>query len=442
MGRREPPLRVTRHSFRSAPVMTGRALFVILLGALTAVAPALGQRASVPTRSAQNLFAPEQAGEAEDTVQQEAASIRVGHGPRGFEFATADGKYLLQLQFRIQFRYAYPFDSDPITFNDFSEIDQNIFKVNRSRIKVGGNAYQPWLKYNMEYEVGGNALLDFRIMVEKLPALNLKIGQWKVEYNRERLISAGSQQLMERSIINRAFTVDRQQGVSLYGHLKGRGVADFNYWVGVFTGTGRGATENDDTHMMWVFRGQWNFLGRDVPLSGSDEEFHEKPAGVLALAAATNRSPYTRFSTLGGGQLLGFEDGEGGQYRVNQWVEETALKYRGFAWQQEFHWKEVEDRLNATTRKLVGLYFQGGYFFHHLWPAIPEPLEVAARFAYYNPDIDLSGDLLREYVFAINWFFNSHLNKLTTDLTFFSFDFPELGEQEKWRFRIQWDFST
>ena len=427
---------------RLALLRIAGALFAVLLCATIPVAPAVAQRAKEQTQAADVGPGANEATEAADSTQEERPAIRIGHGSRGFEIATADGKYLLQLQFRLQFRYAYPFDSDPITFNDFSQIDQSVFKVNRSRIKVGGNAYQPWLKYNMEYEVGGNALLDFRVMLEKWPALNLKIGQWKVEYNRERFISAGSQQMMERSIINRAFTVDRQQGVSLYGRLKGPGLADFNYWAGVFTGTGRGATENDDTHMMWVLRGQWNFLGREVPLSGSDEEYHEKPAGVMAFAVATNRSPYTRFSTAGGGQLVGFEDGEPGQYRVNQWVEETAFKYRGFAWQQEFHWKGVKDRLNATTRKLVGAYFQGGYFFHHLWPAVPEPLELAARFAYYNPAVDLRGDLLREYVFAANWFLNGHLNKLTTDLTFFSFDFPAQGEQEKWRFRIQWDFST
>jgi len=415
---------------------------VVLLSATIQVAPALAQGEKARSPATEDAAATEEAAEAADTIPQETPSIRVSHGPRGFEFATSDGNYLLQLQFRIQFRYAHPFDSDPISFDDFSRTDQNLFKVSRSRIKVGGNAYQPWLKYNMEYEVGGNALLDFRVMLEKWPALRLKIGQWKVEYNRERFISAGSQQMMERSILNRAFTVDRQQGVSMYGRLKGPGIADFNYWAAVFTGMGRGATENDDTHMMWVFRGQWNFLGREVLLSGSDEEYHDRPAGVLAFAAATNRSRYTRFSTLGGGQLVGFEDGEPGQYRVNQWVQETAFKYRGLAWQQEFHWKEVKDKINASTRTLVGTYFQGGYFFHYLWPAIPRPLEVAARFAYYNPDVDRSGDLLREYVFAANWFFNGHLNKLTTDLTFFSFDFPELAEREKWRFRIQWDLST
>jgi hypothetical protein len=423
------PLRATRLAVWSASVRLVQALLAVLLSTTIQVVPALAQ-------------GPDEAAEAADTAQENQPPIRVGHGDKGFEIGTSDGNYLMQVQLRLQFRYAYPRDTDPITFDDLSEADQHIFKVNRSRIKIGGNALTPWLKYYMEYELGGNALLDMRFMLEKSPAWRLKIGQWKAQYSRERIISSGRQQMMERSILNRAFTIDRQQGVSLYGHLNGQGAANFNYWVSVFTGMGRGARENDDEHLMYMARVQWNFFGRSLPFSGSDWEYNEQPAGILAFAAVTNRSPFTRFSTSGGGQLVGFDDGEPGQYRVNQWLQETAFKYRGFAWQQEFHWKEVKDNINLTTRTLIGTYFQAGYFFHYLWPAFPKPLELAAQVAFYNPDVDLSGDLLREYSLSANWFFNGHLNKLTADVTFFKFDFPELTDQDQWRVRLQWDVST
>jgi phosphate-selective porin OprO/OprP len=426
------PLRATRLAVWWAPVRLARALFVIPLAATIQVVPALAQR--------------HDGAAAADTVQQQGPTIRVGHGDGGWEIETSDGSYLMQVQLRLQLRYAYPRDTDPITFDDFSDGDQYLFKVNRSRLKIAGNAFKPWLKYYMEYELGGNALMDFRLMVEKWPALQLKVGQWKVEYNRERIIAWDNQQMLERSILNRPFTIDRQQGVSLYGHLKGPGVADFNYWASVFTGTGRGARENDDDQLMYVARVQWNVFGRSVPFSGSDLEYQERPAAVLAFAAATNRSPYTRFATAGPGQLVAFEEEDEnpipGHYRVNQWMQETAFQYRGFAWQQEFHRKEVNDKINLTTTTLVGAYFQAGYFFHYLWPAFPKPLELAARIAYYDPDIDRSDDLLREYSFAGTWFLNGHLNRLTADLTFFRFDFPELADQDQWRFRIQWDIST
>ena len=139
---------------------------------------------------------------------------------------------------RFQFRFATPSDQDPVSFDDYSNEKQREFKINRARLKVGGHAFQPWLKYYWEYELSQSNLLDFRIMVEKWKWLSLKVGQWKVEFSRERFISSGEQQMMDRSFINRPFKVDRQQGIELYGHLKAAGLADFNYWVAALTGTG------------------------------------------------------------------------------------------------------------------------------------------------------------------------------------------------------------
>ncbi len=231
---------------------------------------------------------------------EEVGAPRVGHGEKGWELETADGKFLIQFQPRVQMRFSAPFDQDPFTF---LQADETTFKVNRARIKIGGHGFQPWLKYYFEYELAGNALLDFKLSVEKYPGLSLRVGQWKVNYNRERVISSGRQELADRSHINPMFTVDRQQGIELFGRLSGGGAADFSYWAGVFTGTGRGSRSNDDDHSMWVGRLQWNFLGRPVDFTGSDLERREKVAAIVAVGGVTNRSPYTRFSQEGGGEL-------------------------------------------------------------------------------------------------------------------------------------------
>ena len=196
---------------------------------------------------------------------------------------TRDKRFSLEIQSRLQFRFATPEDQNPVTFRRF----QRRKKARRSKLtgrglKIGGNAFQPWLKYYWEYELSQSNLLDFRIMIEKWDWLSFKVGQWKVEYSRERRISSGEQQMVDRSIINRPFTVDRQQGVEVYGRLKGKGVADFNYWVAALTGTGRGNVSNDDNHLMYFGRLQWNFLGRYLDFEGSDLEKHEMPTGIVA----------------------------------------------------------------------------------------------------------------------------------------------------------------
>ncbi|SHM87114.1 Phosphate-selective porin O and P [Chitinophaga jiangningensis] len=368
--------------------------------------------------------------------------VSVQYGEKGFEFRTRDDKFLLQIQSRFQFRFATPEDQDPVTYDDFMGDNKTSFKINRARLKVGGHAFKPWIKYYWEYELSQSNLLNFTLSVEKWEWLKFQVGQFKVEYSRERRISSGEQQMVDRSVINRPFTVDRQQGAEIYGRLKGRGVADFNYWLGVFTGTGRGSTQNDDNHLMYFTRLQWNFTGDYLDFEGSDIEIHERPAGVLAVNSVTNRSPYTRFSQAGGGSLEGYENGLPGQYRVNQANVETAFMYKGFSWQMEYHWKEIVDKLNNDeTNTLHGYYVQAGYFFHQAIDWWPAPLEVAARNAGYFPNREEDQTKKRETSLAFNWFFHKHKNKLTMETSYFNYDKTGDIPASEWRFRLQWDIS-
>ncbi len=373
-------------------------------------------------------------------------SIDISYGNRGIEFQSPDDRFLLQIQSRLQFRYAVPSDQDPITFDDFQLQRRHTFKINRARLKIGGHAFQPWLKYYWEYELSQGNLLDFRIMVERWPFFNIKIGQWKTEYNRERVISSGQQQMLERSLINRPFTLDRQQGISLYGRLQAAGSADFHYWFSVLTGTGRGATINDDAHLLYTARVQWNFTGQLLEMTGSDVTYREQGAGSLALAAATNRSAYTRFSQAGGGQLEGFASAQPGQYRTHQWVAESAWMKKGFSFQQEFHWKQIHDFVSEETTTLMGNYVQAGYFFHSLWEWVPQPLELAARHTWFQQDLfdanaSMNNALEQGFSFAANWFFQQHRNKLTADVAYLHFSEAIQEPASGWRFRFQWDIS-
>jgi len=203
------------------------------------------------------------------------------------------------------------------------------------------------------------------------------------------VISYGIQQTAERSILMRAFTVDRQQGISAYGILAGNGALNFNYWQSVFMGTGRGSTWDDDGKMMYMSRIQWNPTGKSMRFTGSDLEYHEKFIMLIALAGVTNQSPYTRFSQGVGGQLSGFEEGETGQYWVNQLMAETAGKYRGFSWQQELHYKQIIDHINNIETEMAGNLIQAGYFLGQLWESFPEELEIFARHAFYFPGMNI-----------------------------------------------------
>ncbi|WP_425639562.1 porin [Algoriphagus yeomjeoni] len=382
-------------------------------------------------------------GQESDTTKSisEKKESFLNHTSKGFILKSEDGKYEMQIATRLQLRVALPDDQDPITFADFRNQDQRVFKINRARLKVGGHAYQPWIKYYFEYELSQSLLLDYRVMIEKWPWLNFKAGQWKVEFTRERFISSGDQQLVDRSLLNRKFTVDRQQGVEVYGNLNGGGIANFNYWAAILTGMGRGARQNDDSKMMYFGRFQWNFLGREVPFSGSDLKISQKPAAIIAIAAVSNTSPYTRFSTSGGGNLSGYEGTNDGQYTVKQYQIESAFNYKGFSWSSEFHRKSIYDNFDEIETNLGGYYLTAGYLAHQALDFWPEPLEIAFRYAVVNPDLDISSNKQREAAVAFNWFFAGHKNKLTTELTRFTFEDKELPQDNELRFRLQLDIS-
>jgi hypothetical protein len=226
----------------------------------------------------------------------------------------------------------------------------------------------------------------------------------------------------------------------LAGHLWPGRRADSWYLFGVFNGNGLNAS-NDDASMMWMGRYQWNFLGRDLPYAQTDVEFREKPTASFALAAVKNLSPYTRFSSSGGGQLNGFRPGQLGQYSLQQVVEETAFRYRGYSIQHEFHWKEVTDNVNTSTTELLGTYTQVGFFPWSLSGRIPKPLQFAFRYAWVDPDRSRSENQSQEITIAANWFFGGHDNKLTFDVSRLTMEQPEGPRLVRNRFRAQWDIS-
>jgi len=392
--------------------------------------------------------------------------VKASYGSKGFRLESRDGNFQTNLQWRAQFRYSNPRDGDPRQIDDFNDNDQSSFEPRRLRMKIGGHGFKPWLKYYFEVDLqpardpeadaqsSAARVITWRADIAKYKGASLRVGQWKIEQNRERVDSSGRQQFVERSIVNRIFTIDRQIGMQLNGRLFKESWADMRYWAGVYNGEGRSVTNEGNDHM-YSGRLQWNFLKRDLKFRQSDVSYHEKPSGTLAFAATTNTGRCTRWSSSGCGNLDGFEkvgDAEQDQYDTQQWVQEFAFKYRGLSVQQEYHQKKIDDNYSAEKFDLKGLYFQTGYFFHNIWNAFPEKMELAGRYAYVQePNAGLDGDAdanpdvdnkRKEYTAAINYFFVGHRNKLTLDYSYLTLDNGLVSKDENEdRIRVQWDVS-
>jgi hypothetical protein len=397
-----------------------------------------------PTPTAEEPRAPSEDGADEPTFadEEEEELKPIEWGPKGLDIRSGDGNYHAHIDWRAQVRFTQSNLGEGVVPNP--ETREGEFVVNRARFKMGGHAYRPWLIYYLEFDFVTPALLDLRFTLKPSDAFQFRFGQWKVPYNRERVDSSGKQQFAERSIVNPFFTVDRQQGLLLFGRLWKGKRGDSWYNVGVNSATGRGGRGSVERPMV-LGRWQWNFLKRDLPFSQSDLSYR-KPAGSLAVAGATWQGPYTSFSTQGGGELPGFPVGNEDTYKVEQAMVETAFQGRGFSLQQEYHWKKVEDTVTRRVTELEGGYLEVGYFFHAyffhaLMDWVPRPLELAVRVAQVDPDAVRGDDIIRELGFGANWFFAGHRNKLTFDLSFLDREAANPGERQETRVRLQWDVS-
>ena len=385
--------------------------------------------------------------------------VRSSYGSNGFRLETRDGNWQTNLQWRAQLRYTNPFFGDPRQLEDFEATGTSNFEARRLRMKIGGHGYKPWLKYYFEVDLqpsrdpdssavsSSTRVLDWRIDLAKWDWLGLRVGQWKTDMNRERVDSSGRQQFVERSIVNRIFTIDRQVGVQLRGRLFKGTPGDLRYFAGVFNGEGRGV-RNVDENMMYSGRLQWNFMGRDLSFRQTDVEYTDKPTGTLAVGGMSTIGPCTRWSSSACGNLDGFTPpvvADPDQFKIEQVVQEFAFKYRGFSVQQEYHRKFINDRVVGSDNDLTGLYLQSGYFFNNVIEFVPAPLELALRYAYVEEPNEVDRTIYnqrREHTLVANWFFAGHNNKLTFDYSYLTMDDGLLSINDTAnRIRLQWDVS-
>jgi len=400
-----------------------------------------------------------------EVISQSAEDyLKVKYSYPGFQLTTADGLFSTKLVWRAQLRYTNPNRSDPRSVGNFTtREDASNFEARRLRMKIGGHGYKKWIKYYFEVDLqpsrdfddsssaSSARVIDYRITVQPIDEIGFRVGQWKINYNRERVDSSGRQTFVERSIVNRVFTVDRQIGAMLQGRLFKKTPADLRYYAGVFNGEGR-SVNNPTNDMLYMGRLQWNFMGRDLKWQQSDVSYHKEASGSLAFAYSTNNGRCTRWSSSGCGNQSGFisptatTPPTSTQYKRDQWVQEFAFKYKGLAIQQEYHEMEIEDKSTMLTHDYQGLYAQIGYTNHDLISALPEGLELALRYAYVIESLGGTDNLNRnrrqEYTVGVNWFLAGHNNKLTVDYSYLTLkDFATMMNYSDNRVRLQWDIS-
>jgi len=341
---------------------------------------------------------------------------------KGFLLESADKNFSMKINGRIQFRYSYE-DRDNVHDTDEQQ-DDSSFRVRRARVKFSGKAYKHF-KYKIELALASTGtvdgskameLYDFYASWNKNRALSVQFGQWKVPWNRQRVVSSQNLQMIDRATSQDEFTMDRQIGAMLHGKLFSK---KFEYYAGAFNGNARNQSSNNNNEMLYIGRLSWNpfgAYGKGIGEVESDVNFSEKPLAHLSAAIAYDgAADRERFSSttidldapVGTGITLK-------EVNKTSVVAEYGLKYRGFSTSAEAYWRRFDDiranNINAVGSGVIidrGFFVQGGYFI------MPKKLELAGRYSLVDFDDERDEDAVREVALGVNWFINgTHDNKL------------------------------
>ncbi len=188
---------------------------------------------------------------------------------------------------------------------------------------------------------------------------------------------------------------------------------------------------NKVNQLMYTARLQANIMGR-AGFGEGDIAYSETPQMVVGGGYAYNPSINTStdnafvgidlanltirraLASTGNGRLLGQ-----GTVDFSTWTLDYAYKYRGYSLQAGYWFKTVTRHDKGlpclqtagtggpcTTfapgqfGNQTGWYVQSGYYL------IPRKVEMAARYAWWDPDTHSGGDLIKEVDVSLNWFLN------------------------------------
>jgi hypothetical protein len=277
-----------------------------------------------------------------------------------------------------------------------------------------------WLDYYIAYDCGHAAGLQ-------TGTLGMKIGKWKLPFNRARAESGWKMQFADRSVASVFFDINRSQAIALYGEfgLLGRTINWESAISNGFNNAGARAIRVGDldrnfgyaTRLWSDWLGQWGTDGE------SDLSYHEQLAMRVGGGFAytqVNREGIREFSRQrvvdSGEPLVTLLSASVDSYKIALYSADANWKYRGVTLLTEYYFRSIGQFRGADLSSLFdhGFMLQSGVF------VCREKLELIGRWSRIvgnSGTLGTTNQSFDEVAAGLVWYFNGHRAKLTFDLT-------------------------
>ena len=363
------------------------------------------------------------------SAQQGVNEISFGKGL--LNYVAADSSFSVKFAPRFQVRY---YGTSDFSDDGLAPVDHD-FLVRRSRFKFDGWVVHPSIGYKMEFGLsnndmsGANAftknspryILDAVIKWKFAPGFELWAGQTKLPGNVERVISSANLQLVDRSLLNSKFNIDRDLGIQLRHTSKLGGQFISKEKFAISQGEGRNIATGNEGGLQYTGRVELFPLGgftKKGEYMGSSTVREEKLKIMAAYTYDFNADASKTRSNMGDYMFL--MDGSLHQTNITTQFIDLVMKYEGFSLMAEYADRSATNpiavELDGTETGdivTVGSAFNMavGYF-------ISEKIEVAGRYTTLNY-ADVTGTSpTTMYTLGLNKFVVGHKLKVQGDISY------------------------
>lgn len=360
---------------------------------------------------------------------QEISDTKFGNGM--INFIAKDSSFSVKFAPRVQSRYQSEWSYNG---EDYDPADIN-FSVRRARLKFGGFAFSPKLKYKIELGLsnrdisGANVynrntpryILDAVVMWNFYEKFELWAGQTKLPGNIERVVSSANLQLIDRSLLNSKFNIDRDMGIQLRHKLRLGGNWIIKEKFSISQGEGRNITEGNIGGLQYTSRlellpfGEFSSKG---DYSQGDLKREKSIKAMFGFTYDINENAVKSRSNMGSYLI----QSSGGLFEtdITTIFLDGVIKYNGFALTGEYANRDadqieaLEEDGRTKTGAVVGAgsasNIQGSYLFKNNF-------EITARYTNINfKEITRLSDL-KQITFGVSKYVVGHSLKIQADIS-------------------------